>query len=1245
MPNVSLSGSFPALEKTVRSSAGVEASKLLRPCGRLLVRSGINGSALSKPEQDFTESGLSAVAAAIDEGQKTDLFICDASGTLSHDYTVLLGADAIRPNALVIRAECLLSLGCFLPHEIDLSFRKFVLKTVTANLPFTRLAVPLTDGLPAVADSQHDLAARIAQSFPELRFSAQELTLLCDPMLGGADAAPALQRLVARHRSLKLNVAIAQVMRKRDLPLDVQVVFGGTDWSAPARVSGTASHQSTRPLFTVLIATFNAAEHLPDTLKSIRDQGRDDVECIIIDGGSRDTTLAVAAAWPDVVTEVISQKDRGLYDALNKGIAVARGHLIGIVGAGDCYLPGGLKTVADAYFNNPTDVYGGQTIERAADGTLRKRKDEPWGRNSFVSGGPVGHNGLFATREIYDDIGHFGLLYPMAEDTRWVHRAIQAGRTFTYIAHPIVLFPLTGMSSRNPDLLWQEAHGLIKQNFPQISLEREDALKLLFAARGWCEPEEIKGILEAYNNVPLNISAALALRAQNVAVERMLDIFGGHMWDCLETLYEKNGLRFFQRDESATPFLSFVLPSYNVGNYLAKALDSILQQDVDDIEVIVVDDGSTDHTAAIARTYAAFDSRVRVVTQPNQGLSQARLSGLPECRGDYIWFVDSDDFLLAGSLGRIVQVLKDSRPDAYKINFAFIDESGAVSHAPVVDPYYTGFIHHPARSEVIFAALAYWNAQAWRFIVRRDVLIDNDLTFPVGYYYEDHQFALHLVSRVETIFVDAAVSYLYLRRSGSISSVRSRRVFEFLHIRRLCLDFLRSEGLLERMITLSISYLMPATFIDGLVDEQFKAEFVANVLDDLDDLERSVLLHNAGASVLRIIEKHAPLWFETLAPEELAGWNLLREFNERGFLPDPAPTPALHPLSATVKPHHVSGLYSIEDGSSLPGAPPRFAWNVGNKFVFRLDTSKLVSPRLHLRFRNLNADQILVIETDNFIQSVPCMSASLSVGQSFSVPLAGGKPGVFVSVRTAKVMKVDSRVSGIIVESFDLVESNLIEQLPAPKIFDAPRIVGSKGSNYAQASVEVRGAVENRCYVRIGKRCNVAGTFVFERGVGRISIGDGTSIESGCLFKCAGTDGIHIGKNTLISWNVTIMDTNAHAIDRALRENDATDWLDGEMVGRLGSFKNWYDVAVAPVTIGDGVWVGFGSTILKGVTIGDGAVIAAHSVITENVAPYSVVGGNPARLVQSGAEREAIERERLSSRFPELPLPTVILDH
>ncbi len=80
---------------------------------------------------------------------------------------------------------------------------------------------------------------------------------------------------------------------------------------------------------------------------------------------------------------------------------------------------------------------------------------------------------MFATRDVYEDVGPFGYVYPMAEDTRWMHRAIHARRSFTYIPRPVVLFPLTGMSNNNPDLVWQEAHGLIKQNFPGIDLNRK----------------------------------------------------------------------------------------------------------------------------------------------------------------------------------------------------------------------------------------------------------------------------------------------------------------------------------------------------------------------------------------------------------------------------------------------------------------------------------------------------------------------------------------------------------------------------------------------------------------------------------------------------------------------------------------------------------------------------------------------------------------------------------------------------
>ncbi len=216
-------------------------------------------------------------------------------------------------------------------------------------------------------------------SYPELALSPQDVEILGSVNFGKVDAA-ALKAVLKRHRSARLNTAVAQTLKTAAKDTSVMTeVFGKTDWSAPARFVRTPSGSAPQPLFTILIATFNAARDLPDTLRSIQEQGRGDVECLIVDGGSSDTTLEIAAAWPQVVSACFSQADKGLYDALNKGLAVARGKLIGIVGAGDCYLPDALNTVANAFYQNGTDVYGGQTIEITPDGQTSKRKDEPGG--------------------------------------------------------------------------------------------------------------------------------------------------------------------------------------------------------------------------------------------------------------------------------------------------------------------------------------------------------------------------------------------------------------------------------------------------------------------------------------------------------------------------------------------------------------------------------------------------------------------------------------------------------------------------------------------------------------------------------------------------------------------------------------------------------------------------------------------------------------------------------------------------
>ena len=162
--------------------------------------------------------------------------------------------------------------------------------------------------------------------------------------------------------------------------------------------------------------------------------------------------------------------------------------------------------------------------------------------------------------------------------------------------------------------------------------------------------------------------------------------------------------------------------------------------------------------------------------------------------------------------------------------------------------------------------------------------------------------------------------------------------------------------------------------------------------------------------------------------------------------------------------------------------------------------------------------------------------------------------------------------------------------------------------------VELRNPKWNHIYLTTGMHCVLDGRYVFEKESGKIIIGDRTHIGGSTFISI---NSIEIGNDVTIAWDCLFYDHNSHAVDWNERKNDTEQEYSDIMAGKSEiANKNWSVVKSAPIKICDKVWIGYGATILKGVTIGEGAVIAARSVVTKDVEPWTVVGGNPATKIK-----------------------------
>ncbi len=217
------------------------------------------------------------------------------------------------------------------------------------------------------------------------------------------------------------------------------------------------------------------------------------------------------------------------------------------------------------------------------------------------------------------------------------------------------------------------------------------------------------------------------------------------------------------------PLISVIVPVYRVEDYLHACMDSILGQTYSALEVICVNDGSPDRCGEILQEYAAADARVRVIEQPNRGLATARNAGLAAARGEYVGFVDSDDWIDPGMYAALVETMEATGAGLAVCGVLLEYEVAVTKHERASD------LRYFSRRRIGVHALDAETVRdldvcAWDKLYRRDLIERERLRFPDGYRYEDNVFFWAYAVRCRSVAILEERLYHYRRRPSSIIS-------------------------------------------------------------------------------------------------------------------------------------------------------------------------------------------------------------------------------------------------------------------------------------------------------------------------------------------------------------------------------------------------------------------------------------------------------------------------------------------
>lgn len=234
------------------------------------------------------------------------------------------------------------------------------------------------------------------------------------------------------------------------------------------------------------------------------------------------------------------------------------------------------------------------------------------------------------------------------------------------------------------------------------------------------------------------------------------------------------------------PKVSIIVPIYNVENYLNKCIESLVNQTLQEIEIVLVNDGSTDNSAIISKDMQKlYPQKIVYLEKENGGLSDARNFGIPYAKGEYIAFLDSDDYVEKDTYQKMYEIAKKEDSDMVECDFYWEYPNKIKEDKGVI---YNGKKEMLEKVRVV----------AWNKLIKREILEKAKIQFPKGYRYEDVEFTYKLIPYLEKVSFLKKACIHYIQRENSISNSQNERTKEIFDILEHVIGYYKKKNIYDK---------------------------------------------------------------------------------------------------------------------------------------------------------------------------------------------------------------------------------------------------------------------------------------------------------------------------------------------------------------------------------------------------------------------------------------------------------------